>query len=235
MAPAISRLDHESFDDFLDNIVKDDLQTYKKKKKERLNIVPKYQLYVKVALYSLDEETEGEKRLGRLIRTLERFDKEFIDEITGKPKFKRSKQQIIFHKAFIGACLKKILGTDYNNVLQKVVLKYQITNVSSDVVIETPRRFGKTTGTAQYGAAFVLEIPTTENSIFSPAKRQSSKLIDKVKDFIILLSGSTDCILSFKDNEILTLINYHKQKTIIGSYPSSTAVCKFAFICIWYR
>jgi hypothetical protein len=133
---------------------------------------------------------------------------------------KRSKHQRLFHKAFIGACIKKILGDDYGSVLEKVIQHYGIESTTSDVIITTPRRFGKTYGLAQFVSAFVLAMDSIEISIYSTGKRASTKLIEKIRDFVILIGGK-DKIQRYSNNEILQVMGANGKSSFIGSYPSS--------------
>jgi hypothetical protein len=111
-------------------IEKDDNRKYAIKKKEEIYSTHKDP-------YGPEVETDGEKRLKKIFGYLKKFD---------EMGFKRSAHQILFHKAFVGACIKKILGSDYGSVLEKVLREYDIKSTTSDVIITCPRRFGKTMG-----------------------------------------------------------------------------------------
>lgn len=208
--------------DIISNVYTRDLKVFQQDKEKKFKIKRKDDLYAKVKdKASTEIETNGEKRLKKLFKYLERFDD------IGYP---RSKHQRLFHKAFTGACIKKILGSDYGAVLEKVIKQYDIQSTTSDVVITCPRRFGKTIGLAQFVAALVLTMDTIEISIYSTAKRASSRLIEKIRDFIILLGGR-EAIIKFSNNELLEVKGPNGKSSFIGAYPSSVAVSLHNYLC----
>jgi hypothetical protein len=177
---------------------------------------------------TIEEESPGEKRLKLLISFLEKFD---------KLGYKRSTHQIYFHKAFIGACLKKILKDDYTRDLEKIIKKYDIESTTSDVIITTPRRFGKTISVAQFAAAFLLSQPEIEISIYSTGRRASSKLVEKIRDFVVLLTATKDSVISFRGKEILSVKGPNGKPCVCGSYPSKVAISinpiYHLFVCLF--
>jgi hypothetical protein len=182
---------------------------FKSKEKVKFNIKRRDELYDSRNVENIKGiETKGEVRLRKLFEYLNKFD---------SLGYKRSKHQKYFHKAFVGACIKKILGDDYGSVLENVIQKYEINSTTSDIVVTTPRRFGKTTGLAQFVAAFILVMDGVEVSIYSTGKRASTKLIEKIRDFIVLLSGSKDTIERFSQGEILQIKGAHGRSNYIGS------------------
>jgi hypothetical protein len=118
-----------------------------------------------------------------------------------------------------------VLANDYGAVLEKVIKKYDIKSTTSDVVITCPRRFGKTFGLSQFVAALVLTMENIEISIYSTAKRASSRLIEKIKDFIVLLAGK-EALGKFSNGELLEIKGPNGKPSLIGAYPSSVAVSK---------
>jgi hypothetical protein len=200
------------------DIFKKDVKNYNIEESRKINIIrkdEKYKINNDINDDLKETESEGEKRLKKLIYYLELFDQR---------GYKRSKHQILFHKAFIGACLKKILGDDYNRDLEKIIKKYDIKSTASDVILTTPRRFGKTISVSQYAAAFLLSQPNIEISIYSTGRRASFMLIKKIRDFVLLLTGTKDSIISFSNNELLQVKGPNGKACTCGSYPSKVAI-----------
>ena len=185
----------------------------------------------------IEEESEGEKRLRALIENLETLD--------GKG-FKRARHQVKFHKAFIGrrvnvsalllefkftfvflsgAALKKILKEDINNNLTRIIEKYNLNkDLTNDVIITTPRRFGKTYSVALFVAAYLLSQPNCEVSIYSTGRRASQKLLVLIKKLVIILAGSEDIILEFSHKETLIVRGPGGQPSTCNSYPSKVEI-----------
>lgn len=204
---------------YISNLYAKKSELLEKNEARKFSIKTKDEIYSPVKdPHSPEIETDGEKRLKKLFGYLKKF-----DEIG----FKRSSHQILFHKAFVGAGIKKILGADYGAVLAKVLKEYDIKSTTSDVIITCPRRFGKTMGLAQFVAALVLTMDGIEISIYSTGKRASSRLIDKIMEFIVHLAGK-EAIVKFSAKEILEVRGATKN-SIIGSYPSSVAVSFFKY------
>lgn len=201
---------------FINNVYEKDIKNHINFEDKKLQFKRRDELYKKNLNINSDEkESAGEKRLKLLIHYL---------EILDNKGYKRSQHQLGFHKAFIGACLKKILKDDYNSDLEKIIQKYDIENTTNDIIITTPRRFGKTISVALFVAAYLLSQPQQEVSIYSTGRRASSKLLQKIRDFVILMSGSNDTIMFFRGEEILQIKGPDGKPCVCGSYPSAVAI-----------
>jgi hypothetical protein len=191
----------------------------------------------KLGQVQIEEESEGEKRLKALLKNLEILD--------GKG-FKRARHQVKFHKAFIGnnnnlythriiinfyeigASLKKILKEDINNNLTRIIEKYNLNpELTNDVIITTPRRFGKTYSVALFVAAYLLSQPNCEVSIYSTGRRASQKLLVLIKKLVIILAGTEDVIIEFSHKETLTVRGPGGQPSVCNSYPSKVEISVF--------
>jgi hypothetical protein len=60
-------------------------------------------------------------------------------------------------------------------------------NLSQEILISTPRRFGKTISVSLFAAAILYSAPRVELSIYSTCKRISQKLLRNIKKFLELL------------------------------------------------
>jgi len=70
-----------------------------------------------------------------------------------------------------------------------------IKEISSEVLIVTPRRFGKTTAVAMYVTACLLFIPGVKIAIFSTGQRASTSLTDLVRTFLRAIQGASERIV----------------------------------------
>jgi len=64
-----------------------------------------------------------------------------------------------------------------------VLLRNAWDHLSQEVLISTPRRFGKTISVSMFAAAMVFAAPRVELSIYSTCKRISQKLLRNVQKF----------------------------------------------------
>lgn len=103
----------------------------------------------------------------------------------------RSIQQKQFHDLFVAASIKNIYKkkfvTEYSNIMRD---NPQFGgDLNQNVIVTCPRRFGKTFGTAMFIAAYLMSISYAEVAVFSPSKRQSTMLLEKVNAFVQILGG----------------------------------------------
>lgn len=152
----------------------------------------------------------GGARIKSLINALNRLD---------ALGYRRSKGQRQFHRAFIGACLKKIYGDAIYTDLANLLHEYDLDQLKSDVIICTPRRFGKTMSVALFVAAYLYTQPNAEISIFSTARRASRKILALVWQMVVRLAGSHNCVVAY-NQELLEIHGPGDQTNKCHSYPA---------------
>jgi hypothetical protein len=81
------------------------------------------------------DQFEGDLVLRRLNLLLERIDKR---------GFQRSRQQVSFHDAFVRATSRVMFKADWQSSRPEIMRKYQWDKAPSEILVSTPRRFGKT-------------------------------------------------------------------------------------------
>lgn len=74
--------------------------------------------------------------------------------------YTRSQFQKLFHTHFIQACLPIIYGTDWATHAERVMKEFGLERISPEVLVQTPRRFGKTVSVAM----FVLAVRDTKTA-----------------------------------------------------------------------
>ena len=143
----------------------------------------------RAAVYSVvaskNSKVSGDTRLHNLRQTLEMFD---------NCGFMRSFQQRLFHEAFIRACIKHIYKDDFASCAARLMRENRWVDIKQEVMITTPRRFGKTFSVALYVAAYAYSQPNCEISIFSTGRRASKKLLHTIFKFVIKLPNGNNMI-----------------------------------------
>ena len=130
--------------------------------------------------------TKGFSIYAQLQRTLDAF-----KHPDGSP-IKRSPDQRNFHRHMIKACLPRIFGAEWDTssegILQRLGLAGE--RINTQVVISTPRRWGKTWSVSMFVAACLYAIPGFSIIIYSVADRQSQMMMETaVAMFDTLLDG----------------------------------------------
>lgn len=100
--------------------------------------------------------------------------------------FARSPQQVQFHDSFIRACSRVMYRADWSMEKPQIMRRNQWEDCPPQILVSTPRRFGKTFSIAIFVAALALSC-SLEIVIFSPARRASRKLLERIVEFLRLL------------------------------------------------
>ena len=160
--------------------------------------------------------SDGEARAKLLIKNLAR-----LDELG----FKRSKGQRTFHRAFMASCIRKIYGRDVYRNLEKVLREYELDDLRADVIVLSPRRWGKTMGVALFAAAYLCSQPGAEISIYSTGRRASKKLLALIWSMVVKLLGPAS-IISFNVEELCVRLP-DGSATKCSSYPSNATIDEY--------
>ena len=100
----------------------------------------------------------------------------------------RSAQQLDFHAAFMKASARVIYRSSWATDRPAIMAAHGWETSNSEVLISTPRRFGKTFSIAIFCACLALA-QGLEIVVFSPARRASRKLLERIVEFINLAGG----------------------------------------------
>jgi hypothetical protein len=105
--------------------------------------------------------------------------------------WKRSFHQMQFHDSYIRACARvfwKTLGDgQFARDHQAILENNNWDCLEQEVLVSTPRRFGKTISVSMFAAAFLFSCPEVELSIYSTCKRISQKLLRNVVKFLSMI------------------------------------------------
>ena len=137
--------------------------------------------------------------------------------------FERSPHQLKFHSAFERATARVIYRDDWGTQRPAIMKKNNWPTCPSEVLISTPRRFGKTFSIGIFAACLALTMKC-EIVVFSPARRASRKLLERMVEFIRLL-GHEPVEYNQEQCRVKT---YDGREALIRSFPSKVGV-SFAY------
>jgi hypothetical protein len=142
----------------------------------------------------------------------------------------RSYHQRLFHDDFLKACTRSFWKLEppgqFARDHQKVLRVNSWDHIAQEILISTPRRFGKTISVSMFCAAMLLACPGVEISIYSTCKRISQKILRNVQKFALLIADADYATLNFGvKRENMEEINLqgplgNTDVRIINSYPS---------------
>ena len=103
----------------------------------------------------------------------------------------RSFHQRLFHEEYLKSCARIFFKRDgpgefaknHNRVLELNGWD----STPQEILVSTPRRFGKTISVSMFAAAMVFAAPNMELSIYSTCKRISQKLLRNIVKFLDLI------------------------------------------------
>jgi hypothetical protein len=179
-----------------------------------------------IDLYQTDEKQgiTGFDRLNMCRRALEALDRR---------GWERSYHQRLFHDHFLRACARIFWKTypagEFDRCHEKILESNGWDSLRQEILVSTPRRFGKTISVSMFAAAMLYSAPRLEMSIYSTCKRISQKLLNNVHKFLNLihLELQTPPMKVIRQNmeEIVLLGNDGVQDyRIVNSYPSKVVV-----------
>ena len=148
----------------------------------------------------------------------------------------RSYHQRLFHDDFLKACTRSFWKLEppgqFARDHQRVLRANAWDHIAQEILISTPRRFGKTISVSMFCAAMLLACPLVEISIYSTCKRISQKILRNVQKFALMIADSDYATLNFRViRENMEEINLqgplgNTDTRVINSYPSK--VCQLS-------
>jgi hypothetical protein len=166
----------------------------------------------------------GDLRLRRLLTMLDSV-KDFV----------RSDHQREFHDSMTQACLPHIYGESWEANRTRVLDMMGITRIQHEVLIMTPRRWGKTISVAMFVTCLMLCRPGIKIAIFSTGKRASGSLMDEIMKMVdrlgmrgrICKKNEEQLFLSAKNTNCgensfgAKALQHAKDTSRLSSFPSS--------------
>lgn len=170
--------------------------------------------------YSSGEGMNGLKRIELCRRALDALDRR---------GWERSFHQRQFHEEYLKSCARIFFKRDgpgaFNRAHARVLEVNGWDSTPQEILVSTPRRFGKTISVSLFAAAMIFSCPNMELSIYSTCKRISQKLLRNVARFLELiyleLQVQPYTVLRQNQEEVHVQGNEgHGDLRVINSYPS---------------
>jgi len=100
------------------------------------------------------------------------------------------------------AIIRKLFKDDFAENLDFLREQFEVDQFKSEVMIITPRRWGKTYSVAMFVAASAYALEGTTQAIFSTGRRASKKLLDLIYQMLCKLPGMKESIITKNVEEI---------------------------------
>ena len=161
-------------------------------------------------------QASGDERMRRL---------EFV--LKSIPTLTPHEYQMQFHREISMALLPKIYEQEWDAHSDSILKKYKINNYRPEVLMSTPRRFGKTMGTVQYIIGALYSIPNITIAIFSTGQRTAGKLKNAVTKYLRLMPKFEELCTKNSAEEVSLEFGPGDTRSVF-CYPGSVAVCIFS-------
>jgi hypothetical protein len=148
--------------------------------------------------------------------------------------WRRSYHQRLFHDDFIRACTrifwKREAPGKFAREQCEILRRNNWSHIQQEVLISTPRRFGKTISVSMFAAAMLYSAPCVEISIYATCKRISQKLLRNVVKFFDLIcksdpkGGGFVRVRSNMEELVVCSTQDPTDVRIINSYPSKVGL-----------
>ena len=185
-----------------------------------------------------EQNSKGTQRKTPMQRMRECRDALALLDTTG---WNRSFHQRQFHEDFLKACTRTFWKMEpigsFAKMHQKVLQENSWEHLAQEVLISTPRRFGKTISVSMFAAAMLYAAPAVELSIYSTCKRISQKLLRGVVKFFYEICQQDLKKHNFhvrrQNMEEIVLCGPEGERDvrIVNSYPSKVCCPPTSMIC----
>jgi hypothetical protein len=154
--------------------------------------------------------------------------------------WQRSFHQRLFHDHFLRACARVFWkvepGGEFARDHQRILEANGWDHLHQEVLVSTPRRFGKTISISMFSAALVFSCPDLKLSIYSTCKRISQMLLQNIQMFLRLiyevLKAPRLKVVRANCEEIFLQGNDGLQDLrVCRSFPSKVGACLGVLCC----
>ena len=183
--------------------------------------------------YSKEEDAEREREYTPLVsqyytdtvyRKSETSGSAILKKIDDSMKFLfprgRFKFQITLHEQMLRASLRQILGSNYNNEVEKVCRERGWDGPMKNMFVIASRRSGKTTGLASMIAAMLMHVPNIQVVVFSVGERSAQEFVRLIERYLRRLPGGEARIKSAKAEQIVVRGTGPDDERRVKSFPS---------------
>ena len=138
--------------------------------------------FLRKSMQQRDAKPSGFRRMEKCRQALQAIDRR---------GWERSFHQRQFHDQFMRACTRVFWKTEpdgeFARCHQTILDQTGWDHLSQEILVSTPRRFGKTISVSMFAAAMIYSAPSVEVSIYSTCKRISQKLLRNIHKFLDLI------------------------------------------------
>jgi hypothetical protein len=138
----------------------------------------------------------GDKRLANIREMLH-----WLDE----NGHERSPQQCELQEAFLKATARIIYKNEFDDNVERIMMANAWEKLYQEVLIGTPRRFGKTYSTAMYATVFMLAVPDCKVCIYSTGKNTAAMVLDHIRTFFRELPCYADFTIITDNEKVLQI------------------------------
>ena len=117
----------------------------------------------------------------------------------------RSPQQRELQEAFLMATAKIIYRDEFDDNVERIMNANGWEKLYQEVLIGTPRRFGKTYSTSMFACVLLLAVPDIKICIYSTGKATAAMVLDHIRSFFHELPCSTDFEVLTSNEKVLQL------------------------------
>lgn len=226
-----------SFDRYVDYFRQEDFRIEREGQEEYERMVASRGLQPELFMrFERIRKTEGIRREGRQV--LDGFFRmqQCRDALSALDRrgWARSYHQREFHDDFLRACARIFWKTapkgQFNRDHQRILEINGWDHLAQEILVSTPRRFGKTISVSMFAAAVIFSAPGVEVSIYSTCKRISQKLLRNIRKFLYLIYDELGIepykVIRMNMEEILLEgPGGSSDVRIVNSYPSKVNRC----------
>jgi hypothetical protein len=101
----------------------------------------------------------------------------------------RSAHQRVLHDHFRKACTSLLYGDTFKENVERVMLENNWTEIAQEVIVQTPRRFGKTMCTAMFAVALAMVLNNARISIYSTADVTATQMLALIRKFFVAMGA----------------------------------------------
>jgi hypothetical protein len=138
----------------------------------------------------------------------------------------RSAQQVQLQEAFVKASLRFIYQGEFDKSIERVMRENDWPQIWQEVLIGTPRRFGKTYSTSEYACVFMLAVRGARVCIYSTGKDTAVAVLDHIRMFFRALPCHNDFDIVVDNEKTLRISpkTNPNDTRIVKSYTSNAKI-----------
>ncbi len=144
----------------------------------------------------------------------------------------RSPQQRELQEAFLQATVKIIYRDEFVDNVERIMRNNGWTKLFQEVLIGTPRRFGKTYSTSEFACVFIIANPNAKVCIYSTGKSTAAMVLDHIRTFFRELPCFSEFDIIIDNEKVLQIAprNNPTDRRIVKSFTSNPKISIFPFV-----